>query len=90
MSPHCDSDEWEGGVDLEYCLARKGTTVSNLNHRASLVVSVQNYLGESEASKKNAAMPGYLSIGMSLLALGTTYMPLFIPPPQAKVPVAVA
>lgn len=33
--------------------------------RASLVVAVQNYLGESEAAAKNASMPGYLSIGMS-------------------------
>ncbi|CAG9940830.1 hypothetical protein V2G26_016943 [Clonostachys chloroleuca] len=47
---------------------------------ASLVVSIQNWLGESEAQKQNSPMPGYLSVGMSLLALGTCYMPLFLPP----------
>jgi hypothetical protein len=46
----------------------------------SVVVSVQNWLGESEQSKKNAAMPGYLSAGMSIMALASTYMHLFLPP----------
>ena len=34
-------------------------------HRAALIVAIQNWLGESEQAKKNAAMPGYLSVGMS-------------------------
>jgi hypothetical protein len=34
-------------------------------NRAAVVVSIQNWLGESEDSRKNASMPGYLNIGMS-------------------------
>merc|ERR1712000_354220 len=48
---------------------------------AALIVSIQNWLGESESAKKNAAMPGYLSVGMSFMALASTYMNLFIPQP---------
>jgi hypothetical protein len=49
-------------------------------NRAAVVVSIQNWLGESEDSRKNASMPGYLNIGMSIMALGTSYLPLFLPP----------
>jgi len=51
---------------------------------AALIVSIQNWLGESESAKKNAAMPGYLSVGMSFMALASTYMNLFIPQPGQK------
>ena len=30
-----------------------------------MIIAIQNWLGESEQAKKNAAMPGYLSVGMS-------------------------
>ncbi|KFH46586.1 hypothetical protein ACRE_026090 [Hapsidospora chrysogenum ATCC 11550] len=51
---------------------------------AALIISIQNWLGESEQAKKNAAMPGYLSAGMSFMALVSTYLPMFLPPPQSK------
>ncbi|KAL2209106.1 hypothetical protein CC79DRAFT_1332333 [Sarocladium strictum] len=47
---------------------------------AALVFSVQNWLGESEDSKKKAATSGIFSVGMSALALAVNYMPMFIPP----------
>lgn len=34
-------------------------------HRASVVFSVQTWLGESEETKKSSATPGYFSVGMS-------------------------
>lgn len=37
----------------------------DLRDRAALIIAIQNWLGESEQAKKNAAMPGYLSVGMS-------------------------
>ncbi|KAJ5198315.1 uncharacterized protein N7498_007432 [Penicillium cinerascens] len=50
----------------------------------SFVFSLQSWLGESEEQKKTAATPGYLSVGMSLMALIVTYFPLFMPPQAAK------
>ncbi|KAH8197476.1 hypothetical protein TruAng_008371 [Truncatella angustata] len=48
---------------------------------ASIVFSVQNWLGESEEATKNSTTPGYFTIGMSVMALATTYLPMFLPPP---------
>lgn len=50
-------------------------------NRASVVFSIQSWLGESEETTKTTATPGYFTIGMSLMALGVTYLPLFLPPP---------
>ncbi|ATY60444.1 hypothetical protein CCM_03304 [Cordyceps militaris CM01] len=46
---------------------------------AGVVFSIQNWLGESADTKKNGT-PGYFNIGLSVMALGVTYMPLFMPP----------
>ncbi|ORY67301.1 uncharacterized protein BCR38DRAFT_426633 [Pseudomassariella vexata] len=48
---------------------------------ASVVFSVQNWLGESEETTKTTSTPGYFTIGMSLMALAVTYLPMFMPPP---------
>ncbi|KAF3001079.1 hypothetical protein G7054_g14542 [Neopestalotiopsis clavispora] len=48
---------------------------------ASIVFSVQSWLGESEEATKTSTTPGYFTIGMSLMALATTYLPIFLPPP---------
>ncbi|KAI0897425.1 hypothetical protein F4806DRAFT_400668 [Annulohypoxylon nitens] len=54
---------------------------------ASVVISIQSYLGESEdASKSSNATPGYFSVGMSLMALAVTYLPLFLPQPPGQLP----
>lgn len=47
---------------------------------AAFVFSVQSWLGESEESKKNSSTPGYFSVGMALMSLIVTYLPLFLPP----------
>ncbi|KAK6818831.1 hypothetical protein PG995_003916 [Apiospora arundinis] len=47
----------------------------------SVVFSIQNWLGESEDTTKNTSTPGYFTIGMSLMALGVTYLPMFLPQP---------
>ncbi|EMR65783.1 hypothetical protein UCREL1_7238 [Eutypa lata UCREL1] len=49
-------------------------------NRASVVFSLQSWLGESEETTKTTATPGYFTVGMSLMALGVTYLPLFLPP----------
>ncbi|KAJ4140131.1 hypothetical protein NW768_001484 [Fusarium equiseti] len=51
---------------------------------ASVVFSIQSWLGESEDSKKNSATPGYFSVGMSIMALVVTYLPIFLPPVGGK------
>ncbi len=33
--------------------------------RASLIFSVQSWLGESEETRKNSSTPGYFSVGMA-------------------------
>ncbi|KAK0628542.1 hypothetical protein B0T17DRAFT_614446 [Bombardia bombarda] len=47
---------------------------------ASVVFSLQNWLGESEETKKSSSTPGYFSVGMSLMSLLVTYLPIFLPP----------
>ncbi|KAF4991397.1 hypothetical protein FGRMN_7856 [Fusarium graminum] len=51
---------------------------------ASVVFSIQSWLGESEDSKKNSTTPGYFSVGMSIMALAVTYLPMFLPPVGGK------
>ncbi|KAI1803898.1 hypothetical protein F4811DRAFT_522806 [Daldinia bambusicola] len=49
---------------------------------ASVVISIQNWLGESEeASRSTNSTPGYFTVGMSVMALAVTYLPMFLPPP---------
>ncbi|KAI5867595.1 hypothetical protein GGS23DRAFT_592899 [Durotheca rogersii] len=50
---------------------------------ASVVISVQNWLGEGEDAARNSSTgtPGYFTVGMSLMALAVTYLPMFLPPP---------
>ncbi|KAF1735627.1 hypothetical protein CRV24_004553 [Beauveria bassiana] len=52
-----------------------------VNCRAGVVFSIQNWLGESAETKKNGT-PGYFNVGLSVMALAVTYMPLFMPPPD--------
>ncbi|KAI1824375.1 hypothetical protein F4861DRAFT_268022 [Xylaria intraflava] len=47
---------------------------------ASVVFSMQSWLGESEATTQTAGTPGYFSVGMSIMALFVTYLPIFMPP----------
>jgi len=48
---------------------------------ASVVVAVQSWLSESPETRKSSSQPAYFSVGMSLLALTVTYLPMFLPPP---------
>ncbi|KAH6605607.1 hypothetical protein Trco_004760 [Trichoderma cornu-damae] len=50
----------------------------------AVVFSIQTWLGESEDSKKGNGTPGYFAVGMSVMSLAVTYLPMFIPPPGAK------
>ncbi|KAK4116946.1 hypothetical protein N656DRAFT_698480 [Canariomyces notabilis] len=47
---------------------------------AAVVFSVQSWLGESEETRKSNSTPGYFSVGMSLMSLIVTYLPIFLPP----------
>lgn len=47
---------------------------------AAVVFSMQSWLGESEATTQNTSTPGYFSVGMSIMALLVTYLPIFMPP----------
>ncbi|PMD46405.1 translation initiation factor SU [Hyaloscypha variabilis F] len=49
---------------------------------ASVVLSVQNWLGESAEAKKSSSQPAYFSVGMAFMALAVTYLPMFLPPPS--------
>ncbi|KAK3939441.1 hypothetical protein QBC46DRAFT_342532 [Diplogelasinospora grovesii] len=48
---------------------------------AAVVFSIQSWLGESKETRQNTSTPGYFSVGMSLMALIVTYLPMFLPPP---------
>ena len=56
--------------------------------RAAVVFSIQNWLGESEDTQKSSSTPGYFSVGMSLMSLIVTYLPMFLPPPPGAQSVA--
>ncbi|KAF3765040.1 hypothetical protein M406DRAFT_322851 [Cryphonectria parasitica EP155] len=51
---------------------------------AAVVFSIQNWLGESEYSKTSSSTPGYFSVGMALMSLVVTYLPMFLPPPPGS------
>ncbi|KAH6630377.1 hypothetical protein B0J18DRAFT_100248 [Chaetomium sp. MPI-SDFR-AT-0129] len=51
---------------------------------AAVVFSIQSWLGESEETKKSSSTPGYFNVGMSLVSLIVTYLPIFLPQPGAK------
>ncbi|KIW25388.1 uncharacterized protein PV07_08570 [Cladophialophora immunda] len=57
----------------------------------ALMTALLNWLGETPAQRQSPnGTPGYLSFGMAVLAVGVTYMPLFLPPPpNARGPAAV-
>ncbi|KAF6222922.1 hypothetical protein HO133_000973 [Letharia lupina] len=48
---------------------------------ASFVFAVQTWLAQTPEQAKKSGTPGYMGAGMALLAVGTTYLQLFMPPP---------
>ncbi|KAL1972278.1 hypothetical protein VTN31DRAFT_7497 [Thermomyces dupontii] len=50
----------------------------------SVVISLQNWLAETPEEKKTSATPAYMNVFMSVMALGATYLPLFLPPAQLR------
>ncbi|KAK4041742.1 protein Asterix [Parachaetomium inaequale] len=52
---------------------------------AAVVFSLQSWLGESEETKKSSSTPGYFNVGMSVVSLLVTYLPIFLPQPGANV-----
>ncbi|KAL4862935.1 hypothetical protein BDV12DRAFT_190065 [Aspergillus spectabilis] len=53
-------------------------------NRVAFVFSLQSWLGETAEQKKTATTPAYMSVGMSLMALAVTYLPIFLPPPATR------
>ncbi|CAK7270100.1 hypothetical protein SEPCBS119000_003914 [Sporothrix epigloea] len=43
--------------------------------------SVMSWLSESEDSRASSSTPGYFNVGMSLMALVVTYIPILLPAP---------
>lgn len=58
--------------------------LTHFTHRAAVVFSIQNWLGESEYNKTSAGTPGYFAVGMALMSLVVTYLPMFLPPPPGS------
>ena len=50
----------------------------------AVMISLQQWLSETPAQKQTTATPAYFSVGMSVLALGVAYMPLFLPPQAGR------
>ncbi|ERS98218.1 uncharacterized protein SPSK_06666 [Sporothrix schenckii 1099-18] len=50
----------------------------------SVGFSVLSWLGESEETRQNSSAPGYFSVGMSLMAVVVTYLPMLLPPPNTS------
>ncbi|KHN98829.1 uncharacterized protein MAM_03291 [Metarhizium album ARSEF 1941] len=46
---------------------------------AAVVFAIQTWLGESAEATRASSTPGVFSVLMSVMALGVTYMPLFLP-----------
>ncbi|KAK4555336.1 hypothetical protein LTR86_007633 [Recurvomyces mirabilis] len=49
----------------------------------AVLFAIQGWLSETPAQKAASSTPSYFSVGMSILSLGTAYMPLFMPPAPA-------
>ncbi|KAL2269625.1 hypothetical protein VTJ83DRAFT_1809 [Remersonia thermophila] len=50
----------------------------------AVIFSLQSWLGESEEAKRSTSTPGYFNVGMALMSLLVTYLPLFLPPPPQR------
>ncbi|EED13934.1 conserved hypothetical protein [Talaromyces stipitatus ATCC 10500] len=61
----------------------RGLSISMIGWVA-VIISIQNWLSETPEQSRNAATPSYMSVFMSLMSLGVTYMPLFFPTPGAR------
>ncbi|PBP28471.1 hypothetical protein BUE80_DR000586 [Diplocarpon rosae] len=48
---------------------------------ASVVLAIQNWLGEGTESKSSSSQPAYFSVGMGR-EYSLTYLPMFLPPPH--------
>ncbi|CAF9909378.1 MAG: Eukaryotic translation initiation factor eIF-1 [Heterodermia speciosa] len=53
-------------------------------NKASLVFAIQTWLAETPEQTRTSGTPSYLSVGMAVMAVGVTYVPLFMPPPGNK------
>ncbi|KAI1003897.1 hypothetical protein K3495_g4312 [Podosphaera aphanis] len=51
---------------------------------ASVVFATQNWLAENVETKKTSGQPAIFAVGMSLMALFVTYLPMFLPPPSVS------
>jgi len=52
----------------------------------SVLFALQSWLAETPDQKAKASTPGWMGVGMSIMAAGMTYLPLFLPPPPARAP----
>jgi hypothetical protein len=64
------SKRTEAKNDYDWIANQVGT------NRASVVFSIQSWLGESEDSKKNSTTPGYFSVGMSSMWPPISFLPI--------------
>ncbi|KAK1758598.1 hypothetical protein QBC47DRAFT_145892 [Echria macrotheca] len=81
QEPAAKSDSAEFGSTLSSTLPMAAVFMRNRYVGwAAVVYSVQNWLGESEDAKKSNSTPGYFTVGMSLMSLLVTYLPIFLPP----------
>ncbi|KAJ5884980.1 hypothetical protein N7495_009490 [Penicillium taxi] len=82
--PYVDPPSNSGDVDMNSTMSSMMPMAAMFTrNRVSFVFSLQTWLAESPDQKNSASTPGYMSVGMAAMALGVTYLPLFMPPPTA-------
>ncbi|PSR83814.1 hypothetical protein BD289DRAFT_461164 [Coniella lustricola] len=85
QEPVAKSDSADMGSTLSQTLPMAAIFMRNRYMGwAAVVFSIQNWLGESEYSKSSSSSPGYFSVGMALMSLVVTYLPMFLPPPPGS------
>ncbi|KAK0655861.1 hypothetical protein B0T16DRAFT_451489 [Cercophora newfieldiana] len=84
QEPPAKSDSPEFGSTLSSTLPMAAVFMRNRYVGwAAVVFSIQSWLGESEETKKSSSTPGYFTVGMSVMSLLVTYLPIFLPPPAS-------
>jgi len=83
--PYVDSpkDEKEGDISGTMASTLPMAAMFTRNKMigwASVVFALQTWLAETPEQRRTASTPGYFSVGMGIMAVIVTYLPLFLPP----------
>ncbi|RPA93953.1 hypothetical protein L873DRAFT_1703114 [Choiromyces venosus 120613-1] len=78
VAPAAKADETDIAATISSTLPMAAKNETNYI-RTSVLFAIQAWLNETPAQVAGGKQPAYFGVGMSLMALGFSYLPLFIP-----------